>query len=120
TWFYIHVIQGPAPEKLSFSARDAATTTTSAGSSSTTSTTASTASPTTTAAGASASGLAGTWTATSDSQVGYRVKEVLFGQSTEAVGRTNSVTGQLAVDGSGVKTAAFTVDLTTVASDNSQ
>src|SRR5688572_20000608 len=35
----------------------------------------------------------GKWTVASGSQVGYRVKEVLFGQSQDAVGRTTKVEG---------------------------
>lgn len=43
----------------------------------------------------SSTGLAGSWTATSGSQAGYRVGEVFAGQSSshEAVARTSSVTG---------------------------
>jgi polyisoprenoid-binding protein YceI len=41
----------------------------------------------------------GNWkiVADSNSVVGYRVKEILFGQETEGVGRTKSVTGDLAI-----------------------
>jgi polyisoprenoid-binding protein YceI len=74
-----------------------------------------------TLAGAATSGTAaqldGSWTATSGSQAGYRVKEVLFGQNTEAVGRTTGVTGSLAISGTTVSAAQVTVDMTTVASD---
>ena len=52
--------------------------------------------------------------------MGYRVKETLFGQSTEAVGRTNSVTGSLAISGSSVSEGDFTVDMSTVKSDSTQ
>ena len=37
----------------------------------------------------------GTWVIGSGSAVGYRVVEVLFGQDTEGVGRTDQITGQL-------------------------
>jgi polyisoprenoid-binding protein YceI len=47
----------------------------------------------------------------------YIVQEVLFGQETEAVGRTSAVTGELTVSGSQVERGSFTVDLTKVASD---
>jgi polyisoprenoid-binding protein YceI len=60
---------------------------------------------------------ASNWKATNASQVGYRVKENLFGQDTVAVGRTNSVTGTLTVDGTTVKTVDLSVDMTTVKSD---
>ncbi|MEV0401140.1 YceI family protein [Actinoallomurus sp. NPDC050550] len=59
----------------------------------------------------------GTWKAASGSQAGYRVKEVLFGQNTEAVGRTNGVTGDLTIAGTKATKGSFTVDLTTVKSD---
>jgi polyisoprenoid-binding protein YceI len=62
--------------------------------------------------------VSGTWAPTAESVAGYRVKEVLFGQDTEGVGRTNAVTGQLVIDGTTVSTADFSVDLTTVKSDS--
>ncbi|MEO6126550.1 MAG: YceI family protein [Ilumatobacteraceae bacterium] len=49
--------------------------------------------------------------------VGYRVVEVLFGQDTEGVGRTREVTGSLTLDGSQITAAEFTVDMTTLKSD---
>ena len=49
--------------------------------------------------------------------VGYRVTENLFGQDTEGVGRTTSVTGSLTLDGSSITSADFTVDMTTLKSD---
>ncbi|MCI0687434.1 MAG: YceI family protein [Sporichthyaceae bacterium] len=62
----------------------------------------------------------GTWKVTAGSQAGYRVKEVLFGQDTEAVGRTSSVTGQITVDGTRVTAGSFSVDLTSVKSDQAR
>jgi polyisoprenoid-binding protein YceI len=62
----------------------------------------------------------GTWSITDRSQAGYRIKETLFGQSTEAVGRTTKVTGQLTASGTTISTASFSVDLTSVSSDQSQ
>lgn len=59
----------------------------------------------------------GTWTVASGSQVGYRVQEVLFGQSNTAAGRTTDVTGTVKIDASTVSSASFTVDMTTVESD---
>ncbi len=113
-----------APAKLSF---DDTTDQTAA-------TTASTATDGSTAAGASddpttsaasgaavdASSVDGTWNATTDSQVGYRVKENLFGVDTEAVGRTNQVTGTLTIAGTTATAADFTVDMTSVTSDESR
>ena len=52
--------------------------------------------------------------------MGYRVKEVLFGQSTTAYGRTSAVTGSLTVSGAKATAATFSADLTTVASDQSR
>ena len=69
-----------------------------------------TATPTTT-------GIAGTWKVTDASQVGYRVKEVLNGQSTEGVGRTNAVTGTLTIAGTTATAAALTIDVTSLKSD---
>lgn len=62
--------------------------------------------------------LAGTWSVTDASQAGYRVEEVLVGRSTEAVGRTSDVTGDLVVSGTTIESASFDVDLTTVTSDD--
>ncbi len=46
--------------------------------------------------------------------VGYRVTEVLFGQTTDAAGRTNDVTGDMTITGTTVESASFTADLRTV------
>jgi polyisoprenoid-binding protein YceI len=103
-YLYIHVFSKKAPPKLSL-----ATTDTTVGSSSDT-----------TAAGSTASvALDGAWKVSSGSTVGYRVKEVLFGQSNTAVGRTSSVTGQFAASGTSINSGTFTVDMTSVTSDKS-
>lgn len=60
--------------------------------------------------------LEGTWTVAPGSEAGYRVDEVLFGQDTEAVGRTAKVTGELRIGGDSVEDATFTVDMTSVES----
>src|SRR5437764_11047532 len=73
-YVYIHFIEGKAPKRLSLSS---------------TSGTATTAAP----SGAADVPLDGTWKVASGSQAGYRVKEILFGQNHEAVGRTTAVTG---------------------------
>lgn len=65
-------------------------------------------------------GVDGTWIATSDSELGYRVKEVLGGVDTEGVGRTNVVTGSLTIDGTTVTAAEFTVDVASITSDSSR
>jgi polyisoprenoid-binding protein YceI len=95
-YIYINVIQGDTPDRLAVATEQEATDTTS---------------------GSAGASLDGTWTVDSGSQAGYRVKEVLFGQSTEAVGRTTAVTGQITVSGSQVDSGSFTVDLTKVTSD---
>src|SRR5258708_31037213 len=46
--------------------------------------------------------VAGTWVVGSGSRVGYRVKEILAGQSHTAVGRTSPVTGQMLIKGTAV------------------
>ncbi len=117
-FIYIHFIQADPAPKLTFENIDA-----NAGTSTTAASGAGTADPATTAAasGADPSGsIDGTWTVASGSQAGYRVKEVLFGQDTDAVGRTSGVTGSLTITGTSVADGSFTVDLTTVKSDESQ
>lgn len=62
-------------------------------------------------------GLEGTWVVADGSQVGYRVKEILFGQSSEAVGRTSDVTGSFTIAGTQVTEGKFEADLTTMKSE---
>jgi polyisoprenoid-binding protein YceI len=108
TFAYIHFVSSDAPPPLSFS--DITTTT------------GGTNDPAglTTTAPATAGGVDGAWQATSASVVGYRVNEVLFGQTHEAAGRTNAVTGTMTIDGSSVTQVALQVDMTKVASDESR
>ena len=61
----------------------------------------------------------GTWTVAAGSQAGYRVDEVLFGQSVTAVGRTERVTGTVTIAGTTVRSARFQVDMASVTSDES-
>ncbi|MEY9834858.1 YceI family protein [Streptacidiphilus sp. EB103A] len=98
---YIHFFSGSSPAAL---ALPAATSKASTG---------------TTSAGASSS-VAGTYTVGSGSQAGYRVSEVLLGQSTTAVGRTSTVTGSLTISGSTLTATSVKVDLRTVTSDKTQ
>ncbi|WP_250284606.1 YceI family protein [Frankia sp. CiP1_Cm_nod2] len=101
---YINFIEGDPPAKLSLDSAPA---------------------PGGTATGPAAGATAayttadGTWTVAAGSQAGYRVKEVLFGQDTTAVGRTSSVTGKLVVSGTSVPSADFSVDVATITSDQS-
>jgi polyisoprenoid-binding protein YceI len=75
-------------------------------------------------AGASQSNLVGSWKVATGSQAGYRVKERFINQpaTTEAVARTDKVTGSLVVTASGGGLAAthvhFTVDLTALVSQD--
>ncbi|HEX6657988.1 MAG TPA: YceI family protein [Ilumatobacter sp.] len=76
------------------------------------------AAPGTTAAPPSAA--SSQWVATDESQVGYRVQEILFGVDTTAVGRTNQVNGTLTIDGTQVTGVDFTVDVASITSDESR
>jgi polyisoprenoid-binding protein YceI len=100
SWFYMKVLEKP-DAKLTLNSTTA-----------------------TTSASASASSddgtTDGTWKASHDSIVGYRVKETLFGASNTATGRTSSVTGSIAINGTTVSDGSFTVDMNSVASDKSQ
>jgi len=68
----------------------------------------------------------GTWTVTTGSQVGYRVREQLANLPAEsdAVGRTDQVSGSITVTSDGTTTTvtdgALTVDTTSITSDRSQ
>ena len=62
----------------------------------------------------------GEWAVVADSVVGYRVKEILFGQDTEGVGRTSAVTGSLVIANNEVTSAEFSVDMTSLISDSSR
>ena len=75
TFVYFHVISGPAPAPLGLKRSSGPSSTASAGDS-------------------AATPVAGTWKITNGSVVGYRVKEVLFGQNHTAVGRTSAITGR--------------------------
>ena len=98
-WVYINLIKEDAPDALSL---EPAVTTT-----------AGEAPPTTSATD-------GEWAVVADSVVGYRVKEILFGQDTEGVGRTSAVTGSLVIANNEVTSAEFSVDMTSLKSDSSR
>jgi polyisoprenoid-binding protein YceI len=61
--------------------------------------------------------VSGTWKVSAGSLAGYRVDELLFGQTHTAVGRTSKVTGGVVISGTEVTAADFTVDLASVKSD---
>jgi polyisoprenoid-binding protein YceI len=108
TYVYIHFIAPDPAPRLTFTS-PASSASSSASSSSSGS-----------ASGVTSGSIDGTWTATSGTEAGYRVKEVLAGQDNEATGRTTAVTGQLVISGKTVSTASITVDMTKVASAESQ
>jgi polyisoprenoid-binding protein YceI len=103
-WVYIHEIEGPAPAPLGLKSSSSPGANRSAAAS---------------VSGANAS-VAGTWRVTSGSIVGYRVNEVLAGQSAVAVGRTSDVTGMMTIRGGTVTAASFTVQMDTVKSNESE
>lgn len=61
--------------------------------------------------------VTGTWMVAPGSIGGYRVEELLFGESHAAVGRTTKMTGGIVVSGTEVTAADFTIDLASVRSD---
>jgi polyisoprenoid-binding protein YceI len=101
TFIYIHLISGPTPAPLSLKPSRGPGSPAKAGD-------------------AAATSLAGTWKIASGSVVGYRVKEVLFGQNHVAVGRTGAITGHLTISGTTVTAATFTVQMATIKSDESE
>ncbi len=103
-YVYIHFIEGPPPQKLQLPATQTTPSTTARGS----------------GTSAPAPGADGTWNVGIGSLAGYRVKEVLVGQSTTAVGRTTKVWGSLVIAGPAVTKGSFTVDMASVTSNQSQ
>lgn len=101
---YFVIFPGSAPAKLALAA---------------------TKSPTASAATAASAASTGTWSVTSGSQAGYRVRETLafVGAPSDAVGRTSSVHGTVTIAASGsnlsVSAASLTVDVNTLTSDRS-
>lgn len=65
-------------------------------------------------------GVTGLWVATSESTLGYRVKEVLGGVDTEGVGRTNAVDGTITIEGTTVVEGGFSVEVGSITSDSSR
>jgi polyisoprenoid-binding protein YceI len=96
---FFHFVEGSAPARLSLGASAA---------------------PGSGTGSAAAAPVAGSWRVGSGSQVGYRVQEILAGQSHTAVGRSSSVTGQLVIAGTTVRTASFTVQMSTIHTDSGQ
>jgi polyisoprenoid-binding protein YceI len=71
-----------------------------------------------TEAAAADSGIDGSWQVGAGSEAGYRVPEVLNGQTTEGVGRTSGVTGSMTVVGTSVTASEFVFDMTKLTSDS--
>jgi polyisoprenoid-binding protein YceI len=102
-YVYIHFIEGPAPAKLELPTSSGTTTSSSAP-----------------GAAATTTSLNGSWNVGTGSMAGYRVQEVLIGQNATAVGRTSKIWGSVTIAGSTVTKATFTVDMASVASDQSE
>ena len=64
--------------------------------------------------------VAGTWQGGAGSPVGYRVQEILVGQAHTAAGRSRSVTGQLVIGGTTVRSASFRVPMASIHTDSAQ
>jgi polyisoprenoid-binding protein YceI len=109
TWAYINVFADDAPARLTLEGSTVDTTATTAA-----------AAAADTAGSRAPTSLDGTWNVTAGSQAGYRVDEVLFGQNVTAVGRTTEVDGSLTLSGTRVEAAAISIDLASVASDESR
>lgn len=99
-YVYLHFIKGDAPAPLTIGESVSASVVSSTQPSS-----------------SGTKGGSGQWHVSDGSVVGYRVNEVLFGQRGEAVGRTDQVTGSVSVVGTSITDAGFSVDMTTVTSD---
>ena len=106
TFVYLRVIRDDAPPRLTVA--DVTTTA------------ATTAASAPGASDAAPAGIEGTWTVGEGSVVAYRVSETLFGQSAEAQGRSEGVTGTLQVADTRVTAAELTVDMATFSSDESR
>ncbi|MFA5774839.1 MAG: YceI family protein [Ilumatobacteraceae bacterium] len=99
-WLYINVIKDDPPPRLTLDTVPAETTTS--------------------IAVADAQGIDGEWSVAAGSVVGYRVKEILLGQDSEGVGRSNAVTGSLLLSETQVDAAEFAVEISTIRSDSSR
>ena len=117
-WIYINLIKQDAPEALTL--EPAVSTTAPTIVSTTAPSTLEPTASTTVAPGVAEASLDGEWAVVDKSVVGYRVQEVIVGQSTEGVGRTSEVEGSLTIVGDEVTGAKFTVDMTTLKSDSSR
>ncbi|MDA0298695.1 MAG: YceI family protein [Actinobacteria bacterium] len=118
-WIYINLIVDDAPEALTLEPIEttiAPETTTTVGEVAALTTIVEVSTTTI----APVSNFDGNWSVATKSVVGYRAKEVLFGQNTEGVGRTSAVTGKLKIDKEKVVEAEFTVDMASIKSDSTR
>jgi polyisoprenoid-binding protein YceI len=65
-------------------------------------------------------GFDGDWVATTASEFGYRVDEVLAGVNVTAVGRSNEIDGRLTIDGTTATTVDIVVQVADIKSDDSR
>ena len=121
-WIYINLVKQDAPEALTLDSAVApeVSTTVATTLEPAVATTLEPAVSTTVAPEVAASALDGQWPVVNESVVGYRVQEVIVGQSTEGVGRTSAVEGSLTIVGDEVTSAKFTVDMTSLKSDSTR
>jgi len=121
-WYLVRDNPDPASISGALAARTTTTATGTGNDAATTTPPTSSAAPT---------GIEGTWTMTSGGGfdfssstgtfAGFRIKEELGGiGATEAVGRTGDVRGDMTISGAQVTDASFTVDLTTIRSNDSR
>jgi polyisoprenoid-binding protein YceI len=114
---YDQVLRGDAVEALTLPASSPAASATAERS---------TAAPASSGEPATTTGVAGPWNVTTGSQAGYRVRERLANLPAEsdAIGRTEDVTGSITVeangDGARLTGGTLTVDTTTITSDESR
>ena len=113
-WIYINLVKQDAPEALTLDSAVAPEVPT------TVAITVAPAVSTTVVPEVAPSALDGQWPVVNESVVGYRVQEVIVGQSTEGVGRTSAVEGSLTIVGDEVTSAKFTVDMTSLKSDSTR
>ena len=104
-FIYVNFISDDAPERLTLSEDRSSSEASTPGAA---------------ASGSSNTSLDGKWSVAGGSEAGYRVKEVLFGQDNDAVGRTNRVTGDFTFAGTTVQSGTVTVDMASIESDESR
>ena len=123
---YDQVLRGDSIAALSLPSAAPTTTASSATSAPTGANSTAPAATASAAAGSTDGAVAGTWTVAAGSQAGYRVREQLANLPAEsdAVGRTDQVTGSITIEENGSTTTltagTITVDTTSITSDESR